>query len=118
MCPSATDRSGPAGRWRGEGGFTISELVLVSIFVVGLIVVAITSARGIEATNRRSNCQTELRNLKMAVADMHAERGRYPESVAEVVESGKVEQEDVDSWRLRSNGTDQAPDYASVAGRC
>lgn len=113
--PSQT--TGP-GRWRGEGGFTMSELVLVAVFVVGLIVVAITSARGIEAENRKSNCQTELRNLKIAVAEYHAERASYPTSVAEVVSAGKAEMGDVESWRIEAGGGQERPEYRPVGGTC
>lgn len=95
----------------------MSELLLVSVFVIGLLVVAVNSARGIEAQNRRSNCQTELRNLKMAVAEIHAERGSYPTSLEEVVSLGNVELEDVDSHVLRSEGPDQAPEYLPT-GQC
>jgi Tfp pilus assembly protein PilE len=111
-------RSGSVTRWRGEGGFTISELILVSVFVVGLIFVAVRSAQGIEDQNRHSNCQTELRNLKMAVAEVHAERGNYPQTVDEVVSAGKVESDDVDSWVLVGKGPDEEPDYRPVAGLC
>ncbi len=112
-------RAGARSRWRDEGGFTISELLLVSVFVVGLIVVAVNSARGIEAENQRSNCQTELRNLKMAVAELHAERGSYPTSVADVVAAGKVDMEDVDSWVLTPPEEGASlPGYRPVAGRC
>ena len=106
------------GRWRGEDGFTLSELILVSVFVVGLIFVAVNAARGIEDGNRRSNCQTELRNLKMAVAEQHAETGTYPESVEDLVEAGTVEREAVDSWALVSESPGEPPDYVPVAGRC
>lgn len=115
---SATSVSGAISRWRGEGGFTLSELILVSVFVVGLIVVAINSAQGIEDQNRHSNCQTELRNLKMAVAEVHAERGSYPETLDDLAAAGKVDLDDVDAWELNSNGPDEAPDYKPVAGRC
>lgn len=90
----------------------------MSVFVVGLIVIAVNSARGIEDENRRSNCQTELRNLKMAVAEAHAETGRYPESIEALVSAGKVELGDVDAWELRFESPDRAPDYRPVAGRC
>lgn len=107
-----------AVRWRSEAGFTLSELLLVAVFVIGLVMVAISSARGIEAENRKSNCQTELRNLKMAVAEYHAERGTYPGSLAEVVSAGKAEMAAVDSWAIDTGGGTEPPDYRPVLGRC
>jgi Tfp pilus assembly protein PilE len=105
-------------RWSDERGFTLSELLLVSVFVVGLVLVALSSARGIEAQNRHSNCQTELRNLKMAVAEFHAERTTYPASVAEVVSAGKADLDSVDSWTIDAGGGDVQPTYRPVLGRC
>lgn len=95
----------------------MSELLLVSVFVIGLIVVAVNSAQGIQAENRRSNCQTELRNLKMAVAEIHASEGSYPSSLDEVIRSSDVELEDVDAYELRSDGSDQPPEYVPT-GQC
>jgi Tfp pilus assembly protein PilE len=113
---SATAGSVP-GR-RSEAGFTVSEFILVAVFVVGLIMVAVTSADGIESENRRSNCQTELRNLKMAVAEIHAERGRFPQSLAEVVSAGKAELEDIDAWELIADEGGEEPGYRPVTGSC
>ena len=55
-----------APRWRGQGGFTLSELALVLVVVVGLLVVATVSVRNIRAETSTSNCQTDLRTLKLA----------------------------------------------------
>ncbi len=105
-------------RLRSERGFTLSELVLVTVFVLGLVFIAVTSARGIEETNRRSNCQTELRNLKMAVGEYHAERQVYPGSVADLVSAGKAKMSEVDDWVIEPGDDGGPPDYRPVFGRC
>jgi competence protein ComGC len=111
-------RSSGTGRWRAEGGFTLSELLLVSVFVVGLVLIAVNSAHDISADTRQSNCQTELRNLKMAVAEYHAARGSYPASVAEVLAAGTVEAEGVDSWSITGGGGTEPPTYRPDLARC
>lgn len=105
-------------RWRGESGFTLSELLLVSVFVVGLVVIAVTSARNIAADTRQSNCQTELRNLKMAVAEFHAARGAYPTSVTELVAADQVALDDVDSWSITGGGGAGPPTYRPDLSKC
>ena len=96
----------------------MSELLLVSVFVVGLVMIAVTSARAIQSDTRQSNCETELRNLKMAVADFHSDRGSYPTSVAEVVAAGKVEADEVSRWSISDGGVDQPPVYRPDVARC
>lgn len=102
----------------GQDGFTVAEFLLVAVFVVGLIMVAVTSAQNIAADTRQANCQTELRNLKMAVADYNSDHGRYPTSVHQVVAAGLVSADDVDSWTITSGGGQIAPVYRPVLARC
>lgn len=118
VSPARPTASTASDRLRSECGFTLSELLLVAVFVIGLMVIAVTSAQGIESTNRRSNCQTELRNLKMAVGEYYAERQVYPGSVADVVSAGKAEMSEVDDWVIEPGAGDAPPDYRPVFGRC
>jgi Tfp pilus assembly protein PilE len=111
-------RGGGRGRWHGQGGFTLSELLLVSVFVVGLVLIAVNSAHDIAADTRQSNCQTELRNLKMAVAEYHASRGTYPSTVADVLAAGTVEPGEVDSWSITGGGGAEPPTYRPDLARC
>jgi hypothetical protein len=91
---------------------------LVSVFVVGLVLIAVTSAHDIAADTRQSNCQTELRNLKMAVAGYHASRGSYPSTVAEVLAAGEVPAADVDSWSITGGGGAEPPSYRPDLSKC
>ena len=115
---SEPTRPGRPSRWHGEAGFTLSELLLVSVFVVGLVLVAVTSARNIEADTSRSNCETELRNLKMAVAQYQSKRDRYPSSIEDLVRAGVVDAEAVDRWIVTGGGGDQPPTYRPDLTRC
>ena len=107
-----------SSRFGDEAGFTLSELLLVAVFVVGLISVGFWAANGIVAENRRSNCQTELRNLKMVVGEHHARTGSYPASIDEMVEASEVVEADVDSWEITGGGGEEMPRYQPVLGRC
>ena len=103
-------------RRRGESGFTVSELLLVAVFIVGLLVVALNSANGIVRDNRVSDCQTELRNLKLAVAQYEAAKGSFPTEVSVVVEAGFAEQNAVDGWKFAKGGGRTAPTYVPTGG--
>ena len=101
----------------GESGFTVSELLLVAVFIVGLLVVALNSANGIERDNRVSDCQTELRNLKLAVAQYEAAKGSFPAEVSTVVDAGFAERNAVDGWKISKGGGVDAPTYVPT-GSC
>ena len=104
-------------RRRGESGFTVSELLLVGVFIVGLLVVALNSASGIERDNRVSDCQTELRNLKLAVAQYEAAKGSFPTEVSVVVDAGFAEPNAVEGWKFDKGGGRTAPTYVPT-GSC
>ena len=104
-------------RSRGEDGFTISEVVLVAVFVVGLLVVALTSINGIGNDTAFSECQTELRTLKMRSAQYESLRGRYPRSVDELVKARLTARDDVDRWEIVKGGGHTEPAYRPT-GSC
>lgn len=120
MTVSANHRrpGGLPARRRGESGFTVSELVLVAVFVVGLLVVALSSASGIKRDTRISDCQSELRNLKLAVAQYEAAKGSFPTAVRVVVRAGYAEPDAVAGWDITGGGGDAEPTYAPASGRC
>lgn len=96
----------------------MSELVLVAVFVVGLLVVAVVSVRGIESTNRTSHCQTELRTLKLAVGEFHATFGRYPDTVTELETEGVLSVDEVEDWIFELGSTEEAPTFHPASGTC
>jgi len=100
----------------GESGFTIAEVALVAVFVVGLLAVIVVSARGITNDTRTSDCQTELRTLKMAVAEYQANNDVYPGSVDAVISARLAERRDVDRWIIVGGGGEVAPTYRSAGG--
>jgi Tfp pilus assembly protein PilE len=100
-------------RLRDERGFTLSEFLLVAVFVVGLVAVALSGVRGIHDANARSDCQTELRSLKLAVERYHAHSGTYPENWGQLISSKFVERPGP-NWTFEPAGADKAPDYVPV----
>ena len=103
---------------RDEAGFTVAELMLVAVFVIGLVAVAVVSVRGIQESNRTTHCQTELRTLKLAVGEFHASEGRYPESVAELEDHDLLGESEVDDWTFDLGSDDEAPTFEPSSGAC
>lgn len=104
-------RSG--ARLRDERGFTLSEFVLVAVFVVGLVAVALSGVRGIHDANARSDCQTELRSLKLAVERYHAHSGKYPEDWGQLISAEYIDRPGP-NWSFEPAGADKAPKYVPV----
>ena len=100
-----------------QRGFTLSELVLVLVVVVGLLVVATTSIRNIRKETRSSNCQTELRTLKLATEQYHSENEAYPIDKTVLVDGSLVTAEEVANWTVEFEAADKAPTYRAV-GDC
>ncbi|MEZ5177161.1 MAG: hypothetical protein R2746_02475 [Acidimicrobiales bacterium] len=105
-------------RRRGEQGFTLSELLLVVVFVVGLLVVAYSAASGIRDQTATSDCQTQLRTLKMAAAEYQARRGAFPPDKETLVVEELVERSEVDRWDLSSTGGAAPPTYEALDASC
>ncbi|MCU1357947.1 MAG: hypothetical protein JWM89_3365 [Acidimicrobiales bacterium] len=114
MEPDRTASPRPAGRSR-QAGFVLSELVLVVTLVTALLVVVIVSVNGIHRDTRRGECQTELRNLKVATERYLAESGKYPASKAAVIAKKYVTETDVANWSLSGLGADGRPIYRAEA---
>lgn len=95
---------------------TISELVLVVVFIAGLIAVAAWAVNGINADTSATNCETALRNLKMATESYHSENDAYPVDKGVLIDLDYVEESDVEGWRLElSNAV--TPTYTGT-GSC
>lgn len=97
-------------RLRDERGFTWSEFVLVAVFVIGLAAVAMQASQGIRKDNARSDCQTELRSLKLAVERYHANTGEYPQDWSDLAEVDPVQRRGP-NWQFEPRGKETAPDY-------
>jgi Tfp pilus assembly protein PilE len=98
-------------RRHGERGVTVGELVLVVVFVAGLLLVATTASRAIGDETASSNCQTELRTLKLATERYHAENDTYPSDKTVLVNAGLVGSDEVENWEVIAGATDAPPDY-------
>lgn len=99
-----------ARRAGGEGGFTWSEFILVAVFVIGLAAIAVQAADGIRHDNARSDCQTELRSLKLAVERYHANTGAYPGGWSDLTDARLLDRPGP-NWSFEPHGDDEAPDY-------
>ena len=105
-------------RRREQHGFTISELLLVVVFVAGLLLVAYSAARGIRSETATSDCQTQLRTLKMAAAEYQARNEVFPPDKRSVVQAELVDRADVELWDLSWSEGDPAPTYRPVGDAC
>ena len=99
-------------------GFTIAELVLVLVFVVGLATVAIVSVSGIREQSSQRNCQTDLRTLKLATAQYAAQKDVFPADKAQLVASGLVRADEVERWTLSGGNALIEPNYRPVDPNC
>ncbi|QXC59559.1 hypothetical protein KSP35_14325 [Aquihabitans sp. G128] len=107
------------GRWRGQAGFTFAELALVLVFVVGLLVVATVSVRNIRHETSSSNCQTQLRTLKLATERYHAVNQAYPVDKSVLVDGGLVTASEVADWTVDFASAATEPTYrAADDGPC
>ena len=95
-------------------GFTFAELALVLVFVTGLLIIASVSVRNIKRDTSTSNCQTELRTLKLATERYHSESTTYPIDKSVLVEGGLVSTAEVANWTIEFEGPYRAPIYRAV----
>lgn len=106
-------------RLRSAAGFTMSEVVLVAVVVVGLLVIISVSVGNIRSETSQSNCQSDLRTLKLASEQYFAQNDRYPSSNDDVVTAGLVKSDEVRRWRIRSAGADTTrPDFMPADPAC
>jgi Tfp pilus assembly protein PilE len=109
----------PRPRRRGQpAGFTIAELILVLVFVGGLLIVVSVSVSDIRKETSTSNCQTELRALKLATEQYHAENDAYPIDKSVLIEGGLVQARAVSKWTVEYEAADRAPTYRAADSSC
>ena len=107
-----------APRRTDQRGFALSELLLVVVFATGLLLVAYVAARGISDSTADSDCQTQLRTLKLAVEEFHAQSGSYPNGIRMLELAKLVDAEDVELWEVSFAPGDTAPTYRALSSRC
>jgi type II secretory pathway pseudopilin PulG len=103
---------------RSEGGFAISELVLVLVVVAALIAVVVISLSGIDDQSAERECQTELRAIKAASEQFHAELNFYPPNDQALKDAGLMELSESPNWRVVTEKGATKPTYEPVGGRC
>ena len=101
-----------------QGGFTISELVLVLVVLGGLVTVAVVSLRGIDRESAARECRTELRALKAASERFKAELSIYPPDDQALQDAGYLDLADTPHWRVVTIDDADGPSYQPVGSRC
>lgn len=101
-----------------QSGFTLSEFLLVLVFVAGLVLVIIVSVRGIRSETDTSNCQSELRTLKLAVKEYQAQNDVYPPDKDAVIDAGLASADQVRRWTITGGSKTVSPDYEPVDDAC
>ena len=101
-----------------QRGFAVSELVLVLVVVSALLLVAYTSARNIRKETATSDCQTELRSLKLATEQFHAQSDTYPDDTRMLELAKVLKQGEVKLWAVTFTTGDAGPTYTAVGSTC
>jgi len=83
----------PGGRWSGRGtprvgGFTLIELIVVVAIIGILATIAVPAMRTAPIRARESALKEDLFTLRSCIDQFHADRGRYPSSLDELVSMG------------------------------
>lgn len=109
---SPATRARHAGRGAGgQRGVTIGEFMLVTVFLVGLAWVASTNIGSIRGETAASNCQSELRTLKIATESYRAANDAYPVDEEVLVDSGLVAATDIEHWSVSFTASADEPVY-------
>lgn len=101
-----------------QSGFTISELVLVLVVVVGLITIAAVSISGLDDDSAARDCRSELRALKAASERFKAELGIYPPNFQALEDAHLLTPEDTPNWKVVTVDDASGPQYEPVGSRC
>lgn len=113
---SAADRH-RRSRLHDQSGFTWSELALVLVFVAGLLIVAVAAMNGIRDDTRGTNCQDAKRALMVATNSYHAANDSYPINKEVLIDSGFVDEDDVEGWIVEFEAGSDTPTYVPT-GPC
>lgn len=91
---------------------------MVAVFVTGLLIVITVSVGNIRSETSQSNCQSDLRTLKLATAQYLAQNDEYPENKAELVEIGLAETDQIERWDIEGGGSTAPPEYVPLGDQC
>lgn len=103
---------------RRQGGFTISELVLVLAVFGGLIAVVVISVAGLDRQSSDRECRDQLRALKAASERFKAELTIYPEDDQKLEDAGYLQVDATPDYKVVTRTRDGKPEYIPVGDRC
>ena len=116
VCPTGTGKFRP-------GGFTLIELLVVMTIIATLL--AIVAPRYFEATDqaRDAALKANLQTLRQAIDHYHGDRGQYPQSLQQLVQTRYLRSVPADpvtgsaeDWQLIPVPADLAPRRTVPAG--
>jgi len=70
------------------GGFTLLEIIIVLTIIAILVSLAIPAYQAVLLRAKESVLKTNLHSMRRQIEEFAADRGRYPESLQELVEKG------------------------------
>lgn len=97
--PGGRERPGAGGSGRGtrrQSGFTLIELIVVVAIIGILAVIAVPAMKAAPQRAREAALKEDLFTLRSCLDQFHADRGRYPASIDELVSMGYLRSVPVD----------------------
>jgi len=88
------DRSGRSVGSLGRAGFTLVELLIALAIVAVLAAIAVPSYQNYRYRALVAQTQSDIRSLEVVIAQYYADNRRFPDSLADIGEAGKL-----DPWK-------------------